>query len=171
MADRPSTIFLCSCDDTIPLDAGAVRRGCCSAKIETAGQLCRAEIERFRAAVAAGASLTVGCTQEAPLFSEVAQEGNKQTDLIFVNVRETAGWSSQGAEAGPKMAALLAAAAVPTPIAPVVTLHQRRRSFDLRLRRAGDRGRAPAQGASRRHRDDHETHRDRRRSASTNSPS
>ena len=122
MADRPSTIFLCSCDDTIPLDAGAVRRGCCSAEIETAGQLCRAEIERFRAAVAAGASLTVGCTQEAPLFSEVAQEGNKQTDLIFVNVRETAGWSSQGAEAGPKMAALLAAAAVPTPIAPVVTL-------------------------------------------------
>ncbi len=122
MADRPSTIFLCSCDDTIPLDAGAVRRACCSAKIETAGQLCRAEIERFRAAVAAGASLTVGCTQEAPLFSEVAQEGNKQTDLFFVNVRETAGWSSQGAEASPKIAALLAAAAVPTPIAPVVTL-------------------------------------------------
>lgn len=122
MAERPQTVLLCSCDDTIPLDAGAVRRGCPSAKIETAGQLCRAEIERFRAAVAAGASVTVGCTQEAPLFSEVAQESNKQTGLTFVNVRETAGWSSQGAEAGPKMAALLAVAGEPTPKIPFVTL-------------------------------------------------
>ena len=123
MADRPQLSLLCSCDDTIPLDAGAVGRGCHGAKIEIAGQLCRAEIERFRAAVAAGASLTVGCTQEAPLFSEVAQESNKQTDLTFVNVRETAGWSSQGAEAGPKMAALLAAAGEPTPKIPFVTLN------------------------------------------------
>jgi len=122
MADDPQIILLCSCDDTMPLDASAVRRGCRGAKIETAGQLCRAEIERFRAAVAAGAPLTVGCTQEAPLFAEMAQESGKDADLTFVNVRETAGWSSQAADVGPKVAALLAAARQPTPQIPFVTL-------------------------------------------------
>ena len=55
--------------------------------------------------------MIVGCTQEAPLFSEVA-EG---TDATFVNLRETGGWSKEAAQAGPKMAALIAAAAEPVP--------------------------------------------------------
>ena len=67
-------ILICSCEDTMPLDADAVRRGCRGAQVTTAHQLCRAEIERFRAAAAGGEPLTVGCTQEAPLFSEVAGE-------------------------------------------------------------------------------------------------
>ena len=61
----------------MPLDTDAVRRGCRGAKVETAGQLCRAELERFRAAVAAGEALTIGCTQEAPLFAEVASESKR----------------------------------------------------------------------------------------------
>ena len=60
--------------------------------------------------------LTVGCTQEAPLFSEVA--GERAGAISFVNVRETAGWSTDAAKAGPKMAALLAAAAEPMPDIP-----------------------------------------------------
>ena len=106
----------------MPLDTDAVRRGCRGAKVETAGQLCRAELERFRAAVAAGEALTIGCTQEAPLFAEVASESKRPADLTFINVRETAGWSSQGAGAGPKMAALLAAAGEPMPAVPAVRL-------------------------------------------------
>ena len=123
MAERPQTVILCSCEDTMPLDAGAVGRGCRGAKIETAGQLCRAELARFRAAVATGAPLTIGCTQEAPLFTEVAQESKTETDLTFVNVRETAGWSNEAADAGPKMAALIAAAAEKAPEFPFVTLN------------------------------------------------
>jgi ferredoxin len=122
MAEHPQTIVMCSCDNTMPLDAGAVRRGCRGAKVEIAGQLCRAEVDRFRAAIASGGPLTIGCTQEAPLFAEVAQASGKEADLTFVNVRETAGWSSQAADAGPKMAALFAAAGEPTPEVPFVTL-------------------------------------------------
>ena len=48
MAERQQTIILCSCEDTMPLDVDAVRRGCRGTKVETAGQLCRAELERFR---------------------------------------------------------------------------------------------------------------------------
>jgi ferredoxin len=122
MAERPQTIVLCSCDDTMPLDAGAVRRGCRGAKVEIAGQLCRAEVERLRAAVATGGPLTIGCTQEAPLFAEMAQASGKEAKLTFVNVRETAGWSSQAADAGPKMAALVAASGERMPEVPFITL-------------------------------------------------
>ena len=97
MAERPR-ILICSCEDTMPLDAEAVRRGCRGAQVTTAHQLCRAEIDRFRAATASGEPLVVGCTQETPLFSEVAEE-QKSAPPTFVNLRETAGWSDQGADA------------------------------------------------------------------------
>src|SRR5689334_19784657 len=100
MAERPK-ILICSCEDTMPLDPEAVRRGC-RAQISTAHHLCRAEIDRFRAAVNEGEPIIVGCTQEAPLFSDVAAEHEKAAPLTFVNVRETAGWSNDAARAGPK---------------------------------------------------------------------
>src|SRR5262249_36307002 len=122
MGDRPPTIVVCSCEDTVQLDAGALRRGCRGATLETAKQLCRAELDRFRAAAAAGAPLIVGCTQEAPRFAEVAESSLEGVNLTFVNVRETAGWSWQAADAGAKIAAVLAGAAEPTPETPFVTL-------------------------------------------------
>ena len=97
----------------MPLDGAAVKRGCRGANVLTARQLCRAELEKFRAAAAGEAPLIVGCTQEAPLFSELAQAGS--ADISYVNIRETAGWSKDADAAGPKMAALLAAAAEPAP--------------------------------------------------------
>jgi len=121
MADRPQ-ILICSCEDTMPLDADAVRRGCPGAQVTTAHHLCRAEIDRFRSLAAAGEPIIVGCTQEAPLFSEVAGEEERSAPLTFVNVRETAGWSDQSSKAGPKMAALIAAAAEPVPDYPLVSL-------------------------------------------------
>jgi hypothetical protein len=39
-------------------------------------------------------------------------------DLSFANIRENAGWSAEAAKAGPKMAALVAAAAMPMPEVP-----------------------------------------------------
>ena len=118
MADRPRTVLICSCEDTMPLDAGAVRRGGRGTQVMTASHLCRAELEKFRKAAATGAPLTVGCTQEAPLFSEIAEDG---ADIRFVNIRESAGWSADAAAVGPKMAALIAAAAETAPDIPYVS--------------------------------------------------
>src|SRR5262249_37919978 len=120
MALPPKKILLCSCEDTMRLDTAAVERGCRNSEIRTFRHLCRAEIEGFRDAATAQGSLTVACTQEAPLFSNEA--GERPDGIEFVNVRETAGWSKQGTSAGPKMAALLAAAAEPAPEIPFVTL-------------------------------------------------
>jgi len=110
MEKKSRTIMVCSCEGTMPLDVEAVRRGCSAPVVQSAHQLCRAELERFRAAAAAGEPMTVTCTQEAPLFSEAA--GENAANVAFVNIRETAGWSAQAGEAAPKMAALIAAAAV-----------------------------------------------------------
>src|SRR5436190_20985775 len=119
MSDKHK-ILVCSCEDTMPIDVGALARGCRNADIVTGRQFCRAELDRFRALAGAGAPLTVGCTQEAPLFREVAE--NSGADLRFVNLRESAGWSAEAAKAGPKMAALAAAAAEPMPDIPFVQL-------------------------------------------------
>jgi ferredoxin len=104
----------------MPLDAQAIARGC-SGKITQANQLCGLELERFKDALADGAPITVACTQEAPLFKEVA-ENSPQAQLTFVNIRETGGWSNDAAAAGPKAAALIAAAAEEMPPISLVTL-------------------------------------------------
>jgi ferredoxin len=118
MSPPSRTILLCSCDDTMSPDGERVTRACRGASVTTAHQLCRAELERFRAAAAQGGPITVACTQEAPLFAETAPGA----DLVFANIRETAGWSADAGAAGPKVAALIASAAEPMPATPLVSL-------------------------------------------------
>jgi ferredoxin len=122
MPDSRRHILLCTCEDTMPLDPEAVRRGCRGALVTSAHRLCRAELERFQSIAKNPSALTVACTQEAAVFSAAAAEVGRTAPIDFVNLREMAGWSSEAAEAGPKMAALLAAAAVPVSEISHVTL-------------------------------------------------
>jgi ferredoxin len=122
MAAPSRKILVCSCEDTMAPDAEAIRTGCRGTHVTTARHLCRGEIHRFQAALKDEAPLTVACTQEAALFDEVAEEAGRLDPITYVNIRETAGWSRDGADAGPKMAALLAAAAEPMPTVPVASL-------------------------------------------------
>jgi len=119
MADGPRHVLICSCEDTMPLDLGALKRACRGSEVTGARQLCRAELERFRAAATSGTPLTVGCTQETPLFAEVAWESG--ADIRYANIRETAGWSKDAKAATPKIAALIAMAAEPSPEIPFVS--------------------------------------------------
>ena len=118
MAERPRKILICSCEDTIPLDGAPVERACRGADVLRGRQLCRAELDRVRDAAAGGLAIAIACTQEAPLFREQGGE----TAMTFVNIRETAGWSKDAKAAGPKIAALIAAAGEVMPDVPVVTL-------------------------------------------------
>ncbi|RDV02403.1 4Fe-4S binding protein [Undibacter mobilis] len=107
----------------MPLDGAAVRSVCRDSVVLEGRQLCRAELDRFRKVAAAGTDMLVACTQEAPVFTEVAGEFDDAGALSFVNIRENAGWSSEAAASGPKMAALIAAAAAePVPDYPSVSL-------------------------------------------------
>ena len=96
MAEGPRNILICSCEDTMPLDTGAIKRGCRGANVLTGRQLCRAELEKFRTAVAAGVAahgrLHAG-------GAAVFRAGRRPSDatITYVNVRETAGWSTDAA--------------------------------------------------------------------------
>lgn len=105
------------------LDEKAIARGC-GAELRTAEQLCQAQLDRFMAALTTGRPLTVACTAQAPLFAQEAEEAQAPSPT-FVNIREHAGWSTEGKAAGPKMAALIAAAAEPMPAVPLVELESR----------------------------------------------
>lgn len=118
------TLFVCSCEDTMEPDAGAISRGT-GCEVRTAEQLCRAQLDRFLAAMGEGRPVTVACTQEAPLFRQEAEEARFAAPLAFANIRERAGWSKEGAKASPKMAAILAGAAVEMPPTALVPLESK----------------------------------------------
>jgi ferredoxin len=114
-----STIVLCTCEDTMAPDGKLVEKAC-NATVRSANHLCRSELAVFEMLAGKAGDLIIGCTQEAPLFQDVASDKALPASLSFVNIRETAGWSSEGKKAGPKTAALLAASRIPmSPITPV----------------------------------------------------
>ena len=90
MSAASSHLLICSCEKSMPLDEQAIGRGC-PGRITQANQLCGLDLERYKEALADGGAITVACTQEAPLFREIA-ENSPQAQLTFVNIRETAGW-------------------------------------------------------------------------------
>ena len=98
--------------------------------LQTHTHLCRKEVGSFLQALQQGQPLTVACTQEQALFEQLAQEaapaqgGGAWAPIQFVNIRETAGWSAEGAKASAKMAALIAVAQSPEP-EPVPTVSYR----------------------------------------------
>jgi ferredoxin len=118
MTERPRKILICSCEDTMPLDGAPVERACRGVDVLRGRQLCRAELDRVRNAAAGGQPIAIACTQEAPLFREISGE----ISVTFANIRETAGWSKDAKAAGPKIAALIAAACEPMPDPAVVNL-------------------------------------------------
>jgi ferredoxin len=110
-------VFACSCEATMTLDAKALAH--CGGELRTATHLCRGGLGAVRAALSEGRPITIGCTQESPIFSELADDAGR--DIQFANIREQAGWSDSPGT-GPKMAALLAAAAVEMPGTELVSL-------------------------------------------------
>jgi len=113
MAFEDRTLKICNCNKTMALDAKALA-GALKLKqpIQIHTELCRKEVASFEQALK-DESCVVACTQEAPLFSEIAEGAGSRTALQFVNIREHAGWSKEGANATPKIAALLALAELP----------------------------------------------------------
>src|SRR5258706_780053 len=115
MSLESKTLKLCSCNGTLPIDAKCLGEALKTQKpLMVHRELCRKEAGAFQSALA-DPDLMVACTQEAPLFSELASAAQPQARISFLNLREAAGWSAEGTQAGPKIAALLAAAALPEP--------------------------------------------------------
>lgn len=113
-------IKLCDCNRTACLDATALAATFAGTGVALSfhHDLCRGEIVAADDACRDAGELLIACTQEAALFSELADDAERSEPPRFFNLRELAGWSREGAAATPKMAALIAAAQLPDP-APV----------------------------------------------------
>jgi ferredoxin len=126
MEMRGKRVLVCDCESTMPLEESKLTRACQAVGAEGGAelntQLCRAQLGNFQRAIIGDMPVVVACTQEAPLFREIAEEDNPLAQLDFVNIREAAGWSDEGAAATPKIAALLAAAMVEAEPTPMVSL-------------------------------------------------
>jgi len=122
-------VLLCDCEGSMPLDGKALAKACAAAGAVGADapantHLCRAQVDRFLKAAAEDGPLLVACTQEAPLFQELAEDelGDEAAPLSFTTIRERAGWSKAADKTPPKMAALLAEAVMEPKPAPLIGL-------------------------------------------------
>src|SRR5690606_24996172 len=111
---RGKQLHLCSCNRTMPLDAQALGRALgLDAAPQVGTALCQHEIARFADGV--GGDALVACMQESRLLGDAAEKGGRTHTIRFVDIREAGGWSAEAKAATPKLAALLAAAALPDP--------------------------------------------------------
>ena len=106
--------LVCNCERTMMLDGKKLCRaaGAAGDEPDIYTTLCRAEVGQFADALKNNDKVLVACTQEAPLFSELAEEQGFEGELRFVNIRERSGWSSDDADKTARTAALLADASV-----------------------------------------------------------
>lgn len=100
----------------MPLDASAgdtLKTILGAETLTVSDMLCRREVGQYLDATKDAGTTVVACTQERSLFSELGRQS--VAPIKFVNIREHAGWSKESAHTLPKMAGLLAAAALPDP--------------------------------------------------------
>ena len=92
------TILVCSCEQSMPLNLDALTKAAKGARLVSAKHLCGPELDLFRKAASSG-RVTVACTAQRALFEDVADADTLGASLTFVNIRETAGWSTEATKA------------------------------------------------------------------------
>lgn len=107
------TLILCNCLESQSLDAKALEKatGLKCSRVHTS--LCGTEIGDAAAQLQKGDAL-IACLQERAIFEELADELEVKVP-DFVDIRDRAGWSDEGPNAGPKIAALIAESNLKSP--------------------------------------------------------
>jgi len=113
MSITDKSVAICTCNRTMPLDRDALARATGAADLRLHAAMCQKDAAAF--GDGAAGDLLVACTQERRLLAGVVEGNASVRTMQFVNIRETAGWSEEASRATPKIAALLAAAALPDP--------------------------------------------------------
>lgn len=104
-------LLICNCEETMPLSQKALDEAFGDRlAAPLACNLCRSELHSFQEAVKKSDDIAIACTQERSIFETLRDEIAPETDLIFYNIRENGGWSIEGKNTTPKIAALTARA-------------------------------------------------------------
>ncbi|MEL6584141.1 MAG: 4Fe-4S binding protein [Pseudomonadota bacterium] len=107
------SLILCDCEGSIDYDPVTLeaKTGLQCSAIHSG--LCTRQIEKLDGLLSDGDAM-IACGQEQSRLAEAA-EAFGHIVPTFVDLRDRAGWSDEAADAGPKMAALLAEAQLPAP--------------------------------------------------------
>lgn len=105
------TLMLCNCNGSQTLDADAIGEATGLKCSLIHNGLCTSGLDSLAQALP-GEDLIIACAQEADIFMDLAAELDAPLPQT-VDIRDRAGWSDEGKSATPKIAALLAEAALP----------------------------------------------------------
>ena len=122
MPEMKTQVRVCDCNHSFPVDAAGLKAVVSAGEVSLHHGLCRHELPVVMKDLAAGCTVAVSCTQEAVLFTALAETAGSRGTLSCFNLRELAGRSSENVQALPKMAALTAAAITPLAVEPVPAL-------------------------------------------------
>ena len=106
-------LILCDCSGSQDIDSQALQDATGLASTSVHSALCTSQLALARDAIGAGDAI-ICCRQEQRIFQELVDE----LDLphpAFADLRDRAGWSDDARSKLPKMAALLAEAALDAP--------------------------------------------------------
>src|SRR5690554_3423442 len=123
------TLLLCSCDKTQSFDPKALQKAAAATQVIAVDQLCGTELGVAAEHLGADNEVLIACSQQSALFERLSEdlfaEHNHAAPFHTIDIRDRAGWSASNAKPErqhAKQAALIAAAQLPSPIAPSKTI-------------------------------------------------
>ncbi len=118
-----TTMLICDCEGTAPIDLEALKNVFTEQNIEPATALCAKQSHIFEQLIQeTDDAIVVACTHKTSFFTNVADKYDNVPEINFTNIREKASWSAQATSAGPKIAALLVEASLVPQDTPFVTM-------------------------------------------------
>lgn len=125
----PKTLLLCTCDKTQSFDPEALQTAAAAGEVSVVDQLCGSDMNTAAECLSGGNELLIACGQQAALFERLGEDVQAEIQHVApmstIDIRDRAGWSAANAKPGrvhAKQAALIAAAQLPSAMAPVKTI-------------------------------------------------
>lgn len=125
----PKTLLLCSCDKSQSFDSRVLQTAASAEQVISVDQLCGTDMKIAAEHLGGTNEVLIACGQQAALFErlgeDVQAELQHSASMSAIDIRDRAGWSSPTANSRrvhAKQAALVAAAQLPSPMAPVKTI-------------------------------------------------
>ncbi len=117
----PKRLILCDCLGSQKIDKDSIEAsaGVQCSRVYT--NLCVSQLDAAAAEIAKGNAI-IACQQEREIFQEIAEESGHDI-LDFIDIRDRAGWTDEGQDATPKMAALVADSLLERPATKLLDLH------------------------------------------------
>ncbi|WP_166262086.1 4Fe-4S binding protein [Marinobacter salicampi] len=123
------TLLLCTCDKTQSLNSKALQTAAAAEQVIVVDQLCGKQMKTAAEHLGGNNELLIACGQQAALFERLGEDVQAEIQqcapLSTIDIRDRAGWSASDARPErlyAKQAALIAAAQLPAPAAPVKTI-------------------------------------------------